>query len=80
MSPDQWQRIARNEAAFPGETLLAIMGDAVARAQVDQRAGDRAGRIRAMERYQGFAKEAARRGIRVAPLADQSLLEGVATS
>ena len=42
MSPTQWSRIAKNESAFPGETLLAVMGDAVARAQVHQRAGDRA--------------------------------------
>lgn len=77
MSPTQWSRIAKNESAFPGETLLAVMGDAVARAQVHQRAGDRAARIRAMERYRGFAIEAQRRGIRLAPLADQSLLEGV---
>lgn len=78
MSPDQWAKIARNANAFPNDTLLAVMGDAVARAQVHQRAGDRRARIAAMSRYAGFGQEAAKRGISVPDLADQDeLLEGV---
>ena len=78
MSPEQWAKIARNANAFPNETVLAIMDEAVSRALVHERAGDRIERIKAMSRYAGFGQEAAKRGLRVPDLARSSdLLEGV---